>query len=111
MTDKELQQLIGMMRISCTRDEICGILDMSITTLNRRLKERGTENFEALYKKHCGEGKMSLRRQQWKSAENGSVPMQIWLGKQWLGQRDKFPDEEPNERPIKINIVKPDGAD
>jgi hypothetical protein len=26
---------------------------------------------------------------QWKSAEKGSVPMQIWLGKQVLGQADK----------------------
>ena len=26
---------------------------------------------------------------QWRSAEKGSVPMQIWLGKQVLGQTDK----------------------
>ena len=26
---------------------------------------------------------------QWKSAERGSVPMLIWLGKQVLGQTDK----------------------
>lgn len=34
-------------------------------------------------------GKASLRRMQFKSAEDGNVTMQIWLGKQMLGQRDK----------------------
>ena len=34
-------------------------------------------------------GKIRLRQMQWRSAENGSVPMQIWLGKQVLGHTDK----------------------
>ena len=34
-------------------------------------------------------GKIRLRQMQWRSAENGSVPMQIWLGKQVLVQTDK----------------------
>ena len=34
-------------------------------------------------------GKIRLRQMQWRSAENGSVPMQIWPGKQVLGQTDK----------------------
>ena len=33
--------------------------------------------------------KSSLRRFQYTSAKSGSVPMQIWMGKQYLGQRDK----------------------
>jgi hypothetical protein len=32
---------------------------------------------------------MSIRRQQYKSAEGGNVTMQIWLGKQYLNQRDR----------------------
>jgi len=89
MSDKEFEQLIGMIRIQCTRDEISSVLGMSDDTLNRRLDERGEENFAALFKKHSGEGKSSLRRNQWKSAQDGNVTMQIWLGKQMLGQRDK----------------------
>ena len=34
-------------------------------------------------------GKIRLRQMQWRAAENGSVPMLIWLGKQVLGQSDK----------------------
>ena len=33
-------------------------------------------------------GKRRLRQMQWKAAQNGSVPMLIWLGKQVLGQSD-----------------------
>ena len=92
MTDKEFDQLVNMIRIQCTRDEICDILGMSDTTLNRRIKEQGipgVNNFEALYKKHQGEGKASLRRAQWKAAQDGNPTMLVWLGKQMLGQRDK----------------------
>jgi len=41
-------------------------------------------------------GKIRLRQMQWRAAENGSVPMLIWLGKQILGQTDQptmFEDE------------------
>ena len=36
---------------------------------------------------------MSLRRMQWKSAREGSVPMLIHLGKYHLGQTDKVSTE------------------
>jgi hypothetical protein len=34
-------------------------------------------------------GRQSLRRWQANSAKKGNPAMQIWLGKQWLGQKDK----------------------
>jgi transcriptional regulator with XRE-family HTH domain len=97
LTDQDFNMLLSMVRIQCTQTEICEILGMSDTTLNRRLKERDYENFEDLYKKHNSEGKMSLRRFQWKAAENGNATMQIWLGKQYLGQRDKINAELTGE--------------
>jgi len=107
MTEKELEQLINMIRIQCTRDEICDILNMSDTTLNRRIKEQGIEgvdNFEALYKKHQGEGKASLRRAQWKAAQDGNPTMLVWLGKQMLGQKDKQEFSGPNGGAIPVEI-------
>lgn len=89
MSDEDFQRVVAMIRIQCTRDEICEVMGMSDTTLNRRLKERSEINFEALYKKHQGEGKASLRRNQWKAAESGNPTMLVWLGKQYLGQTDK----------------------
>ena len=92
MSEKEFKQLIELIKIQCTRDEVCEVLGMSDTTLTRRIAERkieGVTNFEALYKKHQGEGKASLRREQWKAAQSGNPTMLVWLGKQVLGQKDR----------------------
>ena len=42
---------------------------------------------------------MRLRQMQWKSAENGNVTMQIFLGKQVLGQSDT-PDNSSMIEPL-----------
>lgn len=117
MTDKEFEQLISMIRIACTAEEISSVLGMCEDTLNTRIVERqidGVRNFSELYKKHSGEGKASLRRAQWKSAQDGNVTAQIWLGKQMLGQRDKHemsgPDGGAVQIEIKRTIVDPAGA-
>jgi hypothetical protein len=107
MTDKEFEQLVNMIRIQCTRDDICHNLNMTETTLNRRIKEQGidgVDNFEALYKKHQGEGKASLRRAQWKAAQDGNPTMLVWLGKQMLGQKDKQELSGPDGGAIPIEI-------
>ena len=40
-----------------------------------------------------------------KLVEKGNAPMTIWMGKQWLGQRDVTPLElsGPNGKPVKIS--------
>jgi len=61
--------------------EIAEYLGISVDTLTRRCAE-------ILAKRRAGR-KSRLRQLQTRSAENGNVVMQIWLGKQELGQRDK----------------------
>lgn len=60
-------------------------------------------------KKRAG-GKASLRRMQWKSAEDGNTTMLIWLGKNILGQTDKVQNEisGPNGAPVQINLIRSD---
>ena len=41
---------------------------------------------------------------QFRSAENGSVPMQIWLGKQYLEQKEKQEVEKSTDHNIIINV-------
>lgn len=72
--------------IQCTQEEIATFLGCSVDTLQR------DKEFCGIYKKGRENGKMSLRRTQYKLAEK-NVTMAIWLGKQYLGQRDSFPDE------------------
>ena len=83
MSEKEFKQLIELIKIQCTRDEICEVLGMSDTTLTRRIAERkieGVTNFEALYKKHQGEGKASLRRDHSGKLLHKTAIRQCWFG-------------------------------
>jgi AraC-like DNA-binding protein len=66
--------------IHCTMAEMAAVVGCSVDTLERR--------FADVIAKGKEEGRMSLRRLQWKSAQNGNIAMQIWLGKQLLGQKD-----------------------
>ena len=66
--------------IFCTMDEMAAIVGVSVDTLERRYAEaikRGRES-----------AKSSLRRLQWKAAKKGNTSILIWLGKQYLGQRE-----------------------
>lgn len=67
--------------IMCTQEEIASVVGCSVDTLLR------DDKFCEVYKKGLDVGKSSLRRFQWKQAEKNPT-MAIWLGKQYLGQRD-----------------------
>lgn len=69
--------------IQCTQEEIANFLDISVRTLQR------DEEFCRIYKKGQDNGKMSLKRYQFKLAEKNTA-MAIWLGKQYLGQKDNI---------------------
>ena len=69
--------------IQCTQQEIATFLGCSVDTLQR------DETFCGIYKKNLENGKMSLRRMQFKLAEKNPA-MAIFLGKQYLGQRDNY---------------------
>lgn len=77
-----------MAYIQCTRDEISGVLGIDHDTFTRCIKDLGFDNFSAWFKKHSSGGKMSLRRNQFKMSEKNPT-MAIWLGKQYLGQKDQ----------------------
>ena len=82
---EEFGQLCEM---QCTKDEICDWFKVSDSTLSRAVKKKWKMTFEDLYKKENVGGRISLRRMQWLSAQRGNITMQIWLGKQNLGQMD-----------------------
>lgn len=69
--------------IQCTQEEIASFLELSVRTLQR------DEEFCRIYKKAQDNGKMSLRRMQFKLADKNPT-MAIWLGKQYLKQRDNI---------------------
>ena len=74
-------------QIMCTQEEIANILEVSVRTLQRDAE------FCRLYKKGQDTGRMSIKRKQFDVAVNkGNTTMLIWLGKQYLGQKEVSED-------------------
>ncbi len=89
--DKEIFE--NACTLQCTQVEIARLFGCSVDTVDRWCKRTYGESFAELYNKLSEGGKMSLRRNQMKLSET-SATMAIWLGKQWLGQRDKDLSEQ-----------------
>lgn len=68
-------------------------------------RKRWDKEFRQAYTRGRERGKMSLRRMQWTSAEGGSVQMQIWLGKQYLDQKDHQEVEHSGQIDSDIHIA------
>jgi hypothetical protein len=82
-------------RIMATQEEIASFMDISLRCLQQDLE------FMRVYKKGLENGRMSLRRIQWKIAET-NVGMAIFLGKNYLGQSDKQDHEIRGDMAIKV---------
>ena len=83
--DKE--QFEKLCALMCTEEEIAGFFDCSVDTINRFCKRVFSLSFADAFKKCSSLGKIGLRRNQFKIAESNAT-MAIFLGKQYLGQRD-----------------------
>jgi hypothetical protein len=83
----DLEMVERLAHIQCTHTEIASALGISVDTLTRN------RQFAEVYKRGAEGGKKSLRRMQFESANKGNVVMQIWLGKQYLGQSDHVTSE------------------
>lgn len=81
-------------KIQCTQLEIASVLKIAVRTL------QNDDEFMRIYKKGIEEGKMSLRRLQWKKANEGNTTMLVWLGKQYLGQKDKIETDDLSNREL-----------
>ncbi len=81
-----LRQLTRMAREGCSHDTMAAIMDVSRSVLQVAIAE-DSKVARAL---EVGRARMcrSLHQAQFRSATGGNVTMQIWLGKNDLGQRD-----------------------
>ena len=75
--------------LQCTEEEIAGFFECSVDTLNNWCKRTFECTFSEVFKQKATRGRIALRRMQLKHAEK-NASMAIFLGKQWLGQRDKI---------------------
>ena len=92
--DKETFE--NLCAIQCTKDEICAVFDIDEKTLTRWCKDTYNMGFSEIYKNKAKYGLMSLRRTQFKLAEK-NTSMAIFLGKQYLGQKDVVETDNTKE--------------
>jgi hypothetical protein len=103
--EKTLATLANLAKIQCTQKEAAGVLGVSEPTFIAFLKLHSKAR-EA-WDNGAETGRASLRRQQFKMSETNAA-MAIWLGKQYLGQKDKHElagDAENPLFPSKVEIV------
>ena len=91
-TPISLELVEKLASIGCTLEEIGAVVGVSERTLIRREKD---EKFRDAIDRGRSLSRVSLRSAQGAAAMRGNVRMQIWLGKQMLGQRS-FEGEERN---------------
>ena len=90
---RNFENLCGL---QCTLEEICGFFDVTDKTLDKWCKRTYGKHFSEVFKEKRGMGKISLRRSQWRLAEK-NANMAIWLGKQYLEQREQVAIEAKAE--------------
>lgn len=100
LTKIDGEQVEKLAMLGCRVDEIAVVLGGSETTLWRR--------FGSLIKRGHANQKMSLRKLQFDAAKKGNPALLIWLGKQYLGQKDSPIEIEGNVGSTTINIANVD---
>lgn len=101
---KQFENLCGL---QCTLEEICGWFGVTDKTLDGWCKRTYRASFSEVFRQKRGLGKVSLRRSQWRLAEK-NASMAIWLGKQYLGQRDVvdlgLPTDNAQEDALSVSL-------
>lgn len=100
---EEFEKLCALL---CSEEEIASWFDVSVDTLCRWCKREYGVTFAEIYKTKSEKGRIALRRYQFKLAEKYPA-MAIFLGKQYLGQRDNVDNIEGVDEgvPPVINII------
>jgi len=88
MLEFDLVELDKLASLGATYDDLADWYETTRRTIDRRIAK--DDDFCRAFKKGQAKLKMSIRRNQVKLANDGNVTMNIWLGKQLLGQTDKM---------------------
>jgi predicted DNA-binding protein (UPF0251 family) len=94
----DLETIKLLASIQCTQEEMAAAMKLQRRAFINRIN--ADPNLREIIEDGLANGRMSVRRQQFKLMQDGNVTMAIWLGKQYLNQRDQ---------PLPDMIDKPDG--
>lgn len=79
--------------MQCTQEEIAAWFEIDVNTLKEIAKREKNVCFSHWLREKAEKGKCSLRRSMYLAATNAkgpSVPMLIWLSKNYLGMQDNM---------------------
>ena len=102
LNDQTLNRLKLLAKIRSTQEEAAAHFDVAVSTF-RLFLEKHEKAMNAWTNGHM-QFNSSLRSKQIEMANAGSVPMLIWLGKQFLGQKDKHEHSTDPDAPMKHEI-------
>ena len=117
-TPINIDDFVKLCEMQCTKKEIAGFFDCSETALDDWIKETfDGDNYSILFDRFRTKGLLGLRRSQFQLAERNTA-MAIWLGKQYLGQKDIMTfnslddgEEDALTKSIKASLGKADKKD
>lgn len=85
------EKVLVLAGIQCTYDEIAAVMGIKKRQFIDRINAE--PDLKATIEDGWANGRASIRRQQYKLLNEGNATMGIWLGKQYLGQRDQWSGE------------------
>lgn len=98
-----------LLALQCSEEEVVAFFDMKLggcskSTLQRWCKRTYKDSFDHIADKKRAIGKISIRRAQMRAAEKGNATILVWLGKQYLDQKDKAEEikEEYDDNLIEV---------
>jgi hypothetical protein len=101
--DIDLEEFEKLATLQCTRDEVADWFGVSLGTIESRLRETV---YREAWERGRSKGKVALRRAQFHNAvKRNNASLQIWLGKQWLSQRDADFSDDSEARAAIIDLA------
>ena len=88
-----------LLEAQCHGTEIADYLGIHVNTLYRKCEEDNSLRFSEYSRIKKSKGQAYIKAKQFKLMADGSERMSIWLGKQYLGQRDKR-DVTTDDKPV-----------
>jgi hypothetical protein len=102
------EQFDKLCALQCPLREIACWFNCSEDTIENACKREKNMTFSDYFDIKRGNGKISIRRKQYEMAMGGSVPLLIWLGKQYLGQSDKMEQKVESNEQSQVTIIADD---
>lgn len=86
--------LDAILQFKPSREDCCSILNCSDTKLETSIRKKYDMTFREYRNFRMGRTRVKLAQKQFDVAMSGNTTMLIWLGKNWLGQKDLPDDDE-----------------